>query len=58
MASWLAQVPAADVERLEALTKAVRAADLDKNGVLSTSELDTLTPADQRTWKARQELFG
>lgn len=58
LASWLRQVPPADVERVEALIRAVRAADKDRNGVLSPGELETLPPADQQTWKARQELFG
>ena len=57
-AIWLGQVPAADVERVDALIRAVRAADKDRNGVLSPGELEALSPADQQTWKARQELFG
>ena len=47
-----------DVERVDALIKAVRRADADRNGELSPAELSTLTPADQLTWKARQSLFG
>ena len=58
LAQWLAQVPAADVERVGALIRAVRAADMDRNGELSPAELGTLQPADQLTWKARQDLFG
>ena len=58
MARWLAQVPATDVERVGTLIRAVRAADVDRNGELSPAELSTLPPADQLTWKARQDLFG
>lgn len=55
---WLAQVPPADVARVDALIRAVRAADTDRNGELSPPELATLAPTDQATWKARQALFG
>ena len=58
VARWLAQVPKADVEKVDALIRAVRAADTDRNGELSPSELDKLAPADQATWNARQALFG
>ena len=55
---WLGQVPAADVERTYALIRAVRAADVDRNGELSPAELTTLPATDQQVWKARQNLFG
>ena len=55
---WLAQVPATDVQHVDALIRAVRAADLDRNGELSPAELSTLPPDQQTTWKARQSLFG
>jgi len=55
---WLRQVPAADVERVYALIRAVRSADVDRNGELSPAELATLPGADQQIWKARQNLFG
>ena len=58
VARWLAQVPDDDVERVGALIRAVRTADVDRNGELSPAELSTLVPADQKTWLARQALFG
>eukprot|EP00966_Prymnesium_polylepis_P023607 543287-Prymnesium_polylepis.1 len=58
VARWLALVPAADVERVGGLIRAVRAADVDRNGELSAAELATLTQGDQLTWKKRQDLFG
>ena len=41
VARWLARVPAADVERVSALLKSVRNADVNRDGQLSDAELAT-----------------
>ena len=57
VARWLARVPAADVERVSALLKSVRNADVNRDGQLSDVELATLNPVDQAAWRARLSLF-
>ena len=58
MAQWLGMVPEADVRRAADLYANVRAADSDRNGKLSTAELDTLNPSDKALWKAKVALVG
>ena len=48
----------ADVERIGQLFRSVRAADTDRNGKLSPTELATLAPDDAAVWKARVDLVG
>ncbi len=58
MDAWLRRAPSADVRAADALFKAVRAADTNRDGVLSGSEYDNLSQADGATWKARVALVG
>lgn len=55
---WLGYIPKADVERVGQLFRSVRAADTDRNGKLSPTELATLAPDDAAVWKARVDLVG
>lgn len=55
---WFGLVPASDTERVGLIFRAVRAADTDRNGKLSASELATLDAADAATWKARVAYVG
>ena len=55
---WLSLVPKADVERCDALFRATREADANRDGKLDASELATLQSADRATWEARVALVG
>ena len=48
----------ADVERCDALFRATREADANRDGKLDASELATLQSADRATWEARVALVG
>ena len=50
---WLSLVPKEDVTRVDALYRAVRAADANRDGQLDKAELTTLPPADRSAWEAR-----
>eukprot|EP00967_Tisochrysis_lutea_P149580 scaffold287813_cov36-Tisochrysis_lutea.AAC.3 len=58
IADWLALSPSKDVAEADELIRAVRVADVDLDGRLSSSELATLPEQKQREWKARVDLVG
>ena len=58
IARWLSLVPKADVERVDALYRAVRMADANRDGKLDATEAATISPADAATWERRVALVG
>ena len=56
---WLSFVPASDIQRVEKLLNAVRAADTNpRDGKLSAAELSGMEESDQALWKKVQQLIG
>jgi len=55
---WFALVPPTDVQRVATLYRAVRSADVDRDGRLSESELAALSEADRSAWRSRVNLYG
>lgn len=56
MERWMSFVPALDVQRVDALLRAIRAADADRNGKLTGAELSTLGPDEQSLWKRVENI--
>ena len=58
MVQWLSLVPESDVKRAADLFVNVRRADVDRDGKLSSAELETLDASDRALWKAKVALVG
>ena len=55
---WLSLVPSEDVQACDALYRAVRTADANRDGILDDNELGTLPETERSVWKRRVELVG
>ena len=55
---WLSLAPASDVQAVDRLFRAVRAADKSLDGKLDAAELASLAPSDAAIWRARVTLVG
>ena len=58
LARWLELVPADDVLAADRVFRASRAADTDKNGKVSATELQAMPAADRIIWEKRVALVG
>ena len=56
MQRWLSFVPALDVQRVDALLRAVRAADADRDGKLKGGERSRLGPEEQALWQRVESI--
>ena len=55
---FLNKVPREDIEKMQSFIKAVGEADVNKNGKLDSSELNSLSKEDQALYKIVGELLG
>jgi len=55
---WFSMVPQEEVEAVDKLFRATRAADINRDGKLNDKEMETLSEQDRDVWKKRVELVG